>query len=288
MDGLKVLKKDKEKQMEKLTVEQWNDLDVAEKEARAEEMPEELTTPNKEPTAAELKQQLADTNKRIAELEESHKRETGGLAFDLKQERQKRQELEQRLKGKGSGEEEDPLKDKADDEFITAKDLKLLQTRQEIQAKKERQAMLQERMDERMDTDEERMVKLTAPDKDGKQPEEYPVTFAEAAKAFEKIAGNDKSLWEDIFREALRPRGRPAEKLYRIVLLQDANLSKLITQKTREKIVQEITNKPKTPTKLGGGGGGKGEIDLTNIGDKELLEAVKNSPDAVDKALGKT
>ena len=278
--------------MEQLTVEAWNELDVVEKEARAEEMPEELKVVStdegdKEPTTAELKQQLVDTNKRIADLEEGHKREVGGLAFDLKQERQKRQELEQKLSGK-STEEEDPLKDKADDEYITAKDLRILQTRQQTQAKKERQSMLQEKMDERMDVDEERMSKLTASDKDGKQPEEYPVTFAEALKAFEKIAQADKSIWEDIFREALRPRGRPAEKLYRIALLQDTNLSKLVTQKTREKIVEEMTNKPRTPTKLGGGGSGKGEVDLMKIGDKELLDMVKNSPEDIDKALGKT
>lgn len=271
--------------MEQMTVEEWNKLDEAGKTARAEGIPEELKTPPPaEPTVAELKQQLADVNTRIAGLESKHKDEVGGLTFDLKRERQIRQELEKQLSDKKTvADEEDPLKDKDETEYATVGDLKKLQAHQTAKERKAQIVQIKMLAVGQMDKDEERMIQATA-----KVTDTYPVPYEKALEAFDKLVKVDPSLWDDVNKEALRPNGKPAEKVYRIALLNDPDLSQLVKKSERERLIAELEKKPGAPKHLGGGGAGKPEIDLSTMSDEEILKAVKENPASVDKALGKT
>ena len=266
--------------MAKLTLEEWNALPPEEQDARKDEKPDDAGKKSDD-SIDDLKQQLADTNKKIKEMEEHYNTEKGGMIRDLQAERQRRQELEEQLKGKAT-DGKDPLAGKADDDILTVADLRLLRSKDAEDLRTQRLRDLRERAQERMDLDEERMVMLTE-----KSSDTYPVKYADALKAFEKLAAKDKRLIDEINREAVKAGGRPALKMYRIALTEDPELSGKTKARTREEIIAELEREGRLPKSPKGGGAGKGELDLANMSDAEIMKAVDENPDAVDRALGK-
>lgn len=268
--------------MGKLTVEEWNALDPEEQDTRKDEKPDELREKGSEPTIEELKEQLKKTNEKITSMEESHRKEKKGIIEDLQRERDFRQQLEEKIRSKSKGEDEDPFEGRADDDIVTVGDLKKVTSKQQLAKDKERLADLKDRAAERMDRDEERLIRITE-----KPSELYPVPYDEALEAFKELTEKDKTLWDEVNREALRPNGKPAEKMYRIAITQHPKLANVAKKSEREKIIEQMESEGKIPKRLSGGGAGKGELDLSTMSDEDILKAAKESPDKVDKALGK-
>lgn len=264
--------------MAKLTQEEWNALTPEEQDTRKDEKPED----NGEPTVAELQKQIKDLETKISDAEGSHKKELSGMLYDLKQERKLRQDAEEK-KGKEKEEEEgDPLKGKSDDDIVTVGEMRKSRTKEETDRKNRRIADIKERAADRMDRDEERMQDRTAT-----KSERYPVTYNEALEAFDELVLKDKTLWDEVNREALRPGGRPAQKMYDIALTQHPELSKTVKKSEREKILEELEEKGEIPKRLPGGGTGKGEVNLEEMDDIALMKYAEEHPEALDKAAGK-
>lgn len=262
--------------MDKLTQTQWDELNAEEQIERAGEKPEAQT-----PSVEDLQKQIADNDKKIKDMEETHKRETSGLVEDARLERKRRQDIEDLNKPKG--EKKDLLEGRTDDDIVTVGDVKKMRTEEAKDRQSERVGRLKERAAERMDTDEERMQ-----DKTAKASDRYPIPYDEALKAWDELVRKDPKLWDDIHREALRPGGKPAEKMYRIAIEEHPDIRNKAKVSEREKIIAELEREGKIPKRISGGGAGDGVVDLANMSDAQLLKLAETNSAALDKAMGKT
>jgi len=229
----------------KLSLEEWNKLSDDEKLDRVDEKPDD---DQDKLSAEELNTKIKDLEQKVKDSEGKHSQEMSGLLYDLKQERKARQEAEDKLKTKEEEGKEDALEGRDDEDPITVKDLRALRKKDAKDRQSDHINRLKEQASDRMDRDEDRMR-----DKAAKPTDEFPVSYDEALDAFDALAKTDKTLWDEVNREALRPGGRPALRMYRIAVTKDPELSKKVKTSERDKIIEEldkegrIIKKPKGP-----------------------------------------
>lgn len=267
--------------MDKLTVEQWDELGEEEQAIRIDEKPEELAgKPSSDLTLESLTEDVKKLNTQLAKVEE----ERGGLIGDLKGERQARQaaqqtivDLEAKIKGK---KDDDPLEGLEDDDPMTIGQVrKLLVNAKQIAAADGADAdekQLRDRAVANYTTDEEAMQ--------GK--DKLAVPYDDVIKEFEKMAKTRPSLMVAVNAEARRPNGKPAELAYNLALTSKA-FSNVVAKEARENLIRDLVGQGKLkPTKiLGGGGGAGGPRDAANMSEEDLL----NCSDAeLDAMLEKT
>lgn len=229
-----------------------------------------------EPT---LEERLAAMESKYDEAE----REKKGIYDDLKSERERRRELEQKMAQNEQKireqDEQDPLSGLGDEDFITAKQLKQLQAAHSLRERKRIMADLQGRAAERMASDESRLIELC-----DLNPKKFPVPYEEAIKEFESLAKKDPSLWDEIDRQKFKPGGKPAEAAYRIALRESSKFLQEKERRTREALLDEIENHEDKPRRLRSGSGGAARR-LDQMSDQEIMGL---SDDDLDKALRST
>lgn len=233
---------------------------------------EELEEKDKKNPPAGANQQLEEAQKRIKELEEkaaSLETEKKGIYSDFKKERETRQKLEQqtleekeRMLRRESGEDE--FGEIGDDDFITGKHLKKLISGLNGRDKKRAIQEMENRANERVAVDEDRMSNLCEA-----KPDKYPIPYEEAIDAFKELAEKDPTLWAKYDRARFRPGGKPAELAYKIALREHPKFKDQSEKTVREKLLDELEEKGKRPPKLKAGGSG-GKTRLEDMTDEEI------------------
>ena len=263
--------------MDKLSIEQWEELGVEEQAIRIDEKPEELTgKPSSDPTLETLGEDVKKLNTQISKLEE----EKGGLIGDLKGERQSRQvaqqtiiDLETKIKGKA---DTDPLEGKEDDDPITVGEVrKILVNAKRVAAVDDASAtenQLRDKAVSNYSADEEVMQ--------GKK--DLVVPYADGIKEFEKMAKLKPSLMVAVNAEARRTGGKPAELAYNLALTSKA-FSNVIAKDARDQLVKDLIEQGKLkPAKISGGGGGSGgPRDAAHMSEEDLLSCTDEELDAM-------
>lgn len=260
---------------EKLTQEQWDDLDSEAQALRQDEKPEEKV---ETPTVEELAKTVEELTGRLTTAEDEKK----GVYGDLKAERTLRQQLEAttaELKRSLESKGDDPLAGKPDDEYITVAEVKKIIAHSTEAATKSQRAdniaEAKERSTANYNADEERMSVR----------KDLKVPYAEVIKEFQKMASSNPALWEAVQRESIRRGGKPAEVAYKLGLTSDVFIGK-IEANARETLIKGLEKEGKIkPKKLPSGGSGKVNLDPALMSEEDLL----NLPEAeLDKLLKET
>lgn len=265
--------------MTKLSKEAWDALSTEEQQVRQEERPEEPGSA--QPTAEELSQQIADLSTKLKKLED----ERGGLIGDLTAERQTRQQLAAKVKEleeTGGGDKGGFNLDKmADDDYLTAGQVKQIINQLQTKGSKEAQAEEEQLSKENYNTDEERMIGLTV-----KPTEDYPVPYNEAIEEFNKMVKKSPAYWAAVNVESRRKNGKPAEVAYKIALTSKTFINKIKTS-AREDLIDELQKQGKIPKKLPSGGPADGgEIDPSLLTEQQLLEMPESQLEGLLKKTG--
>ena len=260
-----------------LTQEEWDALSPEEQATRQDERPEPAAKPD-EQTVAELQDSVKDLKGQLDSLQN----EKQGIYRDLKQERELRQRLEStiaELQDRGKGDQLD-LESMADDDYLTAGQVKKLLKNLEGKAQKENQADMKAMSDANYAADEERMVEKTKT-----LSTNFPVPYEEAIKEFTELSKTNKAFWRAVHEESLRPNGKPAEVAYKIALTSPKFLDR-IAASAREKLLKELEEQGQIkPRKLPSSGPGKQDLNAASLSEEDLLNL---SDEQLDELLEKT
>src|SRR3990167_11456286 len=256
---------------------QWDALSDEEKELRADEKPEPEGVKPEEKTIDELTRSIKDLKIQLDSLQN----EKQGIYRDLRQERDTRQQLEAALgEMQRRGGDEIDINALADDDNITAGQVKKLIAGLQNNAQHAENLGMKQRSAENYSNDEERLHELSKAGTD-----EYPISYVDAIKEFEQMAKKNLAYWTAVQQESLRVNGRPAEIAYRIALTSKTFLSK-IRAAERESILSKLETEGQIkPRKLPSGGSGKAEINPSTISEEDLL---KLSESQLDEILAKS
>ena len=261
-----------------LTQEEWDGLTPEEQGTRQDEKPQPAGKEPDDQTVSELNKSVKNLKDQLDSLQN----EKQGIYRDLKQERELRRQMEatvQELQSRGKVDEFD-INKLADDEYLTAGQVKKLIAGLQGNAQNNENAQLQARSRENYANDEERLIEASKTVSD-----EYPVPYTEAVKEFEQMAKKNPVYWKTVHEESIRSGGKPAEVAYKIALTSKTFLSK-IRASTRESLLSELEKEGQIkPRKLPSGGAGKPELNAANLSEEDLLSL---SDTQLDELLAKT
>lgn len=263
-----------------LTQEEWDALSAEEQATRLDEKPEGAS--QKEPqqqSTEELQTQLTELKSELDSL----KNEKQGIYRDLKGEREVRQQLEAtvaELQNRGKGGDEFDIEQMADDDYLTAGQVKKLIRGLQSKSDQESAADVKKRAAENYAVDEDRMVEASKEVTD-----DFPVPYKDAIEEFTEMARKRPALWRAVHEESIRANGKPAETAYRIALTSKKFMNK-VKANTREQLLKELEDQGQIkPRKLPSGGPGKQDLDPSKLSEKDLLEL---SDAQLDDLLAKT
>ncbi len=259
--------------MDKLTVEQWNELGEEDQLIRIDEKPVELSgkTGSDDPKTVEgLTEDLKNINVKLAEFED----QKSGLIGDVQAERRLRQNLEitvnelrAQLIDKGKA---DPFDGRDDTDTMTVGDIKKL-----ISGLKKDSASASATNEEthlratavkNYSDDETRLLDKETDGKLGK------VSYKDAMAEFHVLAKAKPALMIAVNAEARSGSGRPAELAYTIALTSP-KFSNVIAKAAREELIQELARQGKLDiTKIPGGSPTGDKTDPNLLSEQQLLD----------------
>ncbi len=272
--------------MDKLTVDQWNELDEADQIIRIDEKPDELSGEKGSDAPKTIEELTVDIKKLNTQLAENEEQKSGMIS-DLQSERRLRQKLETavdqlqvQLADKGKA---DPFADKDDADVMTVGDVKKLVSG--LQKDSANAASTTEENDARTravnnyNTDETRLQEKESEGKLGK------VAYKDAMVEFNIMARKKPALMLAVNTEARATSGKPAELAYTIALTSP-KFSNVIAKAAREDLVKELQSKGKLKiTHVPGGSPGGTPTDPNMLTEEDLM----NMPEAeLDKLLQAT
>ena len=266
--------------MSKLAQADWDALTEEEQALRIDEKPDEITKPDE--TLETLGVQVKDLT---AKLDEATKEKNnfygvmkGGqemvqaLEAELK-------EIKAKLDAKG---DDDLLRGKADDEYLTVGEARKILEKAETKAKSAQAgddvAAQKELATENYASSEEAMLEKDKANK-------LPIPYKEALAEFNAMASKNKALWVSVHQESIRRGGKPSELAYKIALTSDKFIDK-IKAGAREKLLNDLEKEGKIkPRKIASGGPGKGPLNPANLSEEDLLNMSETD---LDELLAKT
>lgn len=264
-----------------LTLDEWNELSEEEQQLRQDEKPDdpvEKKDQKTQPTADDLQKQLKELNDKITKADEEKK----GIIGDLRHEREVRQRLEttlQELQMQNKRKEEFDINQVADDEYLTAGQVKKILAQQQQQGQQLTQQQQAQRSKENYVSDGERMSEATK-----KTSDDFPVPYEEAVDEFKRMAQNNPALWDAVHRESLKFNGKPAELAYRIALTSKTFIPK-IKASARAELTAQLEKAGTIKRKLPPGGPPTVELDANLLSETDMMNL---SDDALDALLKKT
>ncbi len=261
-----------------LTQDEWDALTPEDQATRQDEKPQAGGEPPQNQTIDELTTSVKDLKTQLDSLQN----EKQGIYHDLKQEREVRQQLEAtlgELQDRGRGDEFD-LESMADDDYLTAGQVKKLMTSLKKDANRDTVAEARQKSAENYAENEEAMVEKTKTASD-----EFPVPYDEAIAEFQVMAKAKPAFWRAVQEESLRTNGKPAETAYRIALTSKKFIAK-IRANTRESLLDKLENEGQLkPRKLPSGGPGKPVLNAANLTEEQIMNL---SDSQLDELLANT